>query len=342
MEEEANSFNSKTQATLIDEFATTKEMENLKKDLKSAPAHEQVTKWVDSLLDKGVAGLEMELEKLNNAVEKIGTVAFDANAEHNIDKEVICQDKHRVLLKDGANNYIHANYINTPNFNKHFICTQRPMITTTESFYKMIMQEQAEYIVMLGSITESTEKKCPLYFPQTVSDRPMKFGHITVKCIATENMKNENNVTGRMLEISRTGKKQHMVMHYHWKNWPERGFPEPTLTVFSLMCAVRNSKKPIVVHCSDGVGRSGVFVAVEYILEKLLRGESCSSGIDVVREIRTQRAMAVRTVSQYILLNRLLLRIFQEFDLVDMSQHLLEFIDDYDTYVRKHKVIIIF
>ncbi|VDM13447.1 unnamed protein product, partial [Wuchereria bancrofti] len=29
--------------------------------------------------------------------------------------------------------------------------------------------------------------------------------------------------------------------------------PDPSFTVFNLLCAIRNFKKPIVVHCSDGI-----------------------------------------------------------------------------------------
>ncbi|VBB32404.1 unnamed protein product [Acanthocheilonema viteae] len=151
-------------------------------------------------------------------------------------------------------------------------------------------------------------------------------------------MKEEPDITINTLAITEVGKKQHVVKHYNWESWPERGFPDPSLTIFNLICAIRNSKKPIVVHCSDGVGRSGVFVAIEYILQKLVRGENCADLVEVIKEIRNQRAMAITTSPKYILLNRLLLQFLQELNLVDMSQRLLEFIDDYDAYARKHKV----
>lgn len=66
-------------------------------------------------------------------------------------------------------------------------------------------------------------------------------------------MKEETDITITTLKIAEVGKKQLLVKHYRWKNWPERGFPDLSLTIFNLICAIRNSKKPIVVHCSDGV-----------------------------------------------------------------------------------------
>uniref|UniRef100_A0A0R3S456 Protein-tyrosine phosphatase n=1 Tax=Elaeophora elaphi TaxID=1147741 RepID=A0A0R3S456_9BILA len=281
----------------------------------------------------------MELEKLNKTMEKMGTKAFDANAERNFSQNVICQDKDRVFLKNDANNYIHANYISTPKFAKHFICTQRPMQSTIESFYKMLLQEEAQCVVMLCSFTENTEKNCPPYFPQAFNQQPMTFGSITIKCIISDSVKEEPDITITTLAITEVGKKQHVVKHYNWKNWPEVGFPDLSPTVFNLICAIRNSKKPIVVHCSDGVGRSGVFVTIEYVLQKLVRGENCADVIEVIKAIRNQRAMAISTPCQYIVLNRLLLQFLQQLNLVDMSQRLLEFIDEYDAYAKKHKVI---
>ncbi|KAL3993871.1 Protein-tyrosine phosphatase family protein [Acanthocheilonema viteae] len=270
-------------------------MDKLKNELNDGPTRDQANKWSDSLLDKGIAGLEMELEKLNKTVKNNGTKGFDANVERNFSQDIICQDKGRVLLKNDANDYIHANYISTPNFAKHFICTQRPMQATIESFYKMLLQEQAQCVVMLCPLNESADKNCPPYFPQSSTDKPMKFGSITIKCIITDKMKEEPDITINTLAITEVGKKQHVVKHYNWESWPERGFPDPSLTIFNLICAIRNSKKPIVVHCSDGVGRSGVFVAIEYILQKLVRGENCADLVEVIKEIRNQRAMAITT-----------------------------------------------
>ncbi|VDK40610.1 unnamed protein product [Gongylonema pulchrum] len=133
-----------------------------------------------------------------------------------------------------------------------YFSLQRPMETTVEIFYKMLIQEEVEYIVMLCNFTEKTEKKCPEYYPKSPSEKPMTFGTVTVTCCNANNLKTEVNVKITGLEIKGTGNKKHMVKHCHCQSWPERGFPEPTFTFMNLLCAVRGSKKPIVVHCSDG------------------------------------------------------------------------------------------
>lgn len=79
-------------------------------------------------------------------------------------------------------------------------------------------------------------------------------------------MKEEEEITITTLAISEAGKGQLLVKHYHWKNWPERGFPEPSIAIFKLICAIRNFKKPIVVHCSDGI-----FLLISFIMITLQR-----------------------------------------------------------------------
>lgn len=79
-------------------------------------------------------------------------------------------------------------------------------------------------------------------------------------------MKEESDITLTTLSITGIGKKQQVIRHYSWENWPERGLPDPSLTVFNLICAIRNLKKPIVVHCSNG--RFYYFSYNNYFFEK--------------------------------------------------------------------------
>lgn len=42
---------------------------------------------------------------------------------------------------------------------------------------------------------------------------------------------------------------------------PDKTVPKSLLAVFRILHQVRNSKTPIVVHCSAGIGRTGSFVS---------------------------------------------------------------------------------
>ncbi|EJW76409.1 protein-tyrosine phosphatase containing protein [Wuchereria bancrofti] len=60
-----------------------------------------------------------------------------------------------------------------------------------------------------------------------------------------------------------------------------------------------------IIHCSAGVGRSGTIIACEICLKILLEGKDLNV-LDVIKEIRTQRAGAVQTEGQYVYLHRTL------------------------------------
>ncbi|GJQ67622.1 hypothetical protein Trydic_g6972, partial [Trypoxylus dichotomus] len=61
--------------------------------------------------------------------------------------------------------YINANYIDGYKMKKAYIATQGPKDCTVNDFWRMIWQEEVEYIVMLANIVESGKKPhCQLNF----------------------------------------------------------------------------------------------------------------------------------------------------------------------------------
>ncbi|VDP38750.1 unnamed protein product [Heligmosomoides polygyrus] len=105
-------------------------------------------------------------------------VAGDLNGH-----DVGCLDATRVKLECCADDYIHANYVGTPNSSKRFICTQAPLEKTCKDFWMMCIQDRVEYIVMLCNIIEKGAKKCYQYFPANPGS--LCFGDITIECIGS-------------------------------------------------------------------------------------------------------------------------------------------------------------
>lgn len=58
---------------------------------------------------------------------------------------------------------------------------------------------------------------------------------------------------------------------------------------------VRAANRPICVHCSAGVGRTGSVVTIAYILECLLSNVQFKDLVQVLKQLRKQRAGIVQT-----------------------------------------------
>jgi protein-tyrosine phosphatase len=71
---------------------------------------------------------------------------------------------------------------------------------------------------------------------------------------------------------------ERIVWHFLYKNWPDFGVPafEDLDDFFALMRLSREKnaspENPRIVHCSAGVGRSGTFIALEYLMRELHAG----------------------------------------------------------------------
>jgi protein tyrosine phosphatase len=89
-------------------------------------------------------------------------------------QDIPCLEATRVHLK--AENFIHANYINSVSNSKRFIATQAPLDNTVQDFWRMIIEEESEvswiwsqsFIFQVIVMLENDMKKCAVYFPKKV------------------------------------------------------------------------------------------------------------------------------------------------------------------------------
>uniref|UniRef100_A0A7E4W4A6 Protein-tyrosine phosphatase n=1 Tax=Panagrellus redivivus TaxID=6233 RepID=A0A7E4W4A6_PANRE len=235
--------------------------------------------------------------------EGISKSAFEKNMDKNRYKDVICVDSTRVILNDGEKcDYIHANHINDPYLVNKFICTQGPMAGTIVDFWRMILQEGVENIIMLCETVEQGKEKCQQYWPLGTGSA-LEFSGIAIKTLDVDS-KTDSATIISTLEVAK-GSDRLIVKHHQWRTWPDRSVPQSVMAPFRLLKVARNSSAPTVVHCSAGVGRTGTVVALEICLQRLLAGKSLCV-MTAVQELRAMRMHCVQTDLQLVFINKCL------------------------------------
>ena len=232
-------------------------------------------------------------------------------------------------MKNQLASYVNASTIVcsdpvVPGSNWKYIAAQGPLPTTCRTFWDMVVQEKVHSIVMLTDIIENKKIKCHEYFPlkaDTVLEITPGLLRICTKSV-TQLMP---GLVLRKLEVINKEQGVHVVDHYHYTGWPDHGVPQSAAPLFLLSNILRNTstENPILVHCSAGIGRSGVFCVVDTAARRLVGAasaiESSSSGgsVDgapassiaavnavnvagIVSELRQQRAGMVQTTEQFV------------------------------------------
>ncbi|CAI8021991.1 Receptor-type tyrosine-protein phosphatase alpha, partial [Geodia barretti] len=94
------------------------------------------------------------------------------------------------------------------------------------------------------------------------------------------------------------------VTQFHFTEWPEYRVPYSATSLLVFLKKVKKlhelSKRPMVVHCSSGVGRTGTLITIDCVLEQLQDEEKVVDIAGVIINLRTQRMKLVESLEQYI------------------------------------------
>ncbi|KAK2554980.1 Receptor-type tyrosine-protein phosphatase delta [Acropora cervicornis] len=141
--------------------------------------------------------------------------------------------------------------------------------------------------------------QCAYYLPRR--EEFIVYGLLMVE-VETEDQR--NGFCRRRLRVTNTKSGEiRSIYHFHFKEWAERSIPLNGMGLLDMMkCITRVQQQtgngPIVIHCSDGSGRTGTFCAINVALERV----KLDGTIDIfqtVRRLRTQRPLMVQTEEQY-------------------------------------------
>ncbi|XP_060093326.1 receptor-type tyrosine-protein phosphatase delta isoform X24 [Heteronotia binoei] len=270
---------------------------------------------------ENVTGMELEFKRL--ASSKAHTSRFiSANLPCNKFKNrlvnIMPYESTRICLQPirgvEGSDYINASFIDGYRQQKAYIATQGPLAETTEDFWRMLWEHNSTIVVMLTKLREMGREKCHQYWP---AERSARYQYFVVDPMAEYNMPQyilrEFKVTDARDGQSRT------VRQFQFTDWPEQGVPKSGEGFIDFIGQVHKTKEqfgqdgPISVHCSAGVGRTGVFITLSIVLERM-RYEGVVDIFQTVKMLRTQRPAMVQTEDQYQFCYRAALEYLGSFD----------------------------
>ncbi|XP_076997608.1 tyrosine-protein phosphatase non-receptor type 3 isoform X3 [Tamandua tetradactyla] len=235
------------------------------------------------------------------------------NLDKNRYKDVLPYDTTRVSLR-GNEDYINASYVNmeipTANLVNKYIAAQGPLPHTCAQFWQVVWDQKLSLIVMLTTLTERGRTKCHQYWP----DPPdvAEHGSFQVRC-RSEDCTLAYVFREMLVTHVETGE-EHTVTHLQYVAWPDHGVPDDSSDFLEFVNYVRSLRvddEPVLVHCSAGIGRTGVLVTMETAMCLIERNLPVCP-LDIVRKMRDQRAMMVQTSSQYKFVCEAILRVYEE------------------------------
>uniref|UniRef100_A0A9J2PW32 Protein-tyrosine-phosphatase n=1 Tax=Ascaris lumbricoides TaxID=6252 RepID=A0A9J2PW32_ASCLU len=310
----------------------------------SSSAHRSsspIEQWICSIAELGVRGIRKEFVHEVKGFVPLGAQSAwedDKNFEKNRYEDIRLLDKTRVIIKKSPDNddYIHASYVQVDN-DVTYICAQGPLPNTVQNFWIMIIQEQSKVVLQLCQSIENGKEQSAEYFPTDAKSKG--YGAVNVKIL-----EKPSNVIG-LKKVTRTkiqatyGSVTHEVIHILYWGWPDHCVAESPAVCKEVRNIVHRhyERKPIVVHCSAGIGRTGTFVAMEMAISRLKRKEAISI-CDLAKALREQRMGAIQNDQQYLFIFRMVIEILMSDDLLTKDLQVMNFLKEYDDVIQRKRL----
>ncbi|XP_046858354.1 receptor-type tyrosine-protein phosphatase alpha-like [Xenia sp. Carnegie-2017] len=165
----------------------------------------------------------------------------------------------------------------------------------------MVTQYKCTTIVLLDQLTDDN-KEYPMFWPtKRATSRP--YGTCTV--LFDSVVKKEDIVVRKLIASPTLDIKEgHMVHIIQYLSWPNHGVPKDVRSLLHVLSEVEEAQRsvevkgPVVVVCSDGAGRSGTYITISNLVDRV----KIVQVIDVfqcIKLIRSRRPQFVDTAEQF-------------------------------------------
>eukprot|EP00730_Choanoeca_flexa_P000698 TRINITY_DN10302_c0_g1_i1.p1 TRINITY_DN10302_c0_g1~~TRINITY_DN10302_c0_g1_i1.p1 ORF type:complete len:1408 (+),score=183.31 TRINITY_DN10302_c0_g1_i1:254-4225(+) len=232
------------------------------------------------------------------------------NARKNRYKDVLPYDDTRVHLSTANQDYINANHISFT-INEHnlwYVGAQGPLPHTVADFWQMTWEQGSQLIVMVTEEVEGGRTKCERYWPSEQGENgAICFADFKISLLKEQSTR-DYVVRGLRVQHLSTGESR-TVWHMQFTAWPDHGVPPaaPFLAFMDEIIELRSRLLgadssspawPTIVHCSAGIGRTGVLILVDVEILKL-RYQLLPGPAETLADLREQRPGTIQTADQY-------------------------------------------
>ncbi|CAH2282063.1 receptor-type tyrosine- phosphatase N2 [Pelobates cultripes] len=228
----------------------------------------------------------------------------EENAKKNRSMAVVPYDHNRIFLK-ADNSHDNTDYINASPIMDHdprnpaYIASQGPLPSTVGDFWQMVWENGCVVIVMLTSLAENGVKQCYHYWP----DEGSNLYHIYEVNLVSEHIWCDDFLVRSFYLKNLQTNETRTVTQFNFLNWNDHGVPTSTRSLLDFRRKVNKCYKgrscPVIVHCSDGAGRSGTYILIDMVLNKMSKGAKEIDIAATLEHLRDQRPGMVQTKEQF-------------------------------------------
>lgn len=255
---------------------------------------------------------QLPKKRIQKCVTSVATMP--ENAERNRFRDVLPYDDTRIKLEPTKLNrkgYINASEIilqagesltdSSTAVERRYIATQAPLPVTFIDFFQMLWMYNVKVVIQLS------DNGIHSYLPGEKKNEKVRVGPFILRRMSCQR---SDGWTTSMLELNNGGKKL-QFWHFQFYDWPENALPAVDKFVnlmHEVSCVHREAHanlradspppSPIVVHCSSGVGRSGVAVLFDFVSNCLNR-EVLVEVPRILNHMRIQRPFMIPSIKFY-------------------------------------------
>ncbi|XP_071811020.1 receptor-type tyrosine-protein phosphatase alpha-like isoform X2 [Apostichopus japonicus] len=224
------------------------------------------------------------------------------NRDKNRFPNLIPVDEHRPLLMtkppydSNPNNYINACFHHSFQKKNAFLATQSPLNTTVGAFWSLIVDYNVCSIVEFTDQNQKADKYCPL------PGYEINYGVFSVTCTSTKDSQHRIFQRRLTLHSKQKGTREMKIFSVDVRQTQDDLAQSITTVANNVQEWQRDTGNgPIVVHCQNGVGLSGCFMAIYSAIDRL----NAQHMIDVfttVRRLRETRPQVVDSLERYMMI----------------------------------------